>query len=115
MRIVEAWHDEETNVVYFNHDDVKTRVMDIYAVVDENMYLQSTHKDYFEAELEICEVQGGVAIGPDFLAIYDEAGEIVRWVEDEWLEDPALALNLANAVRLYYTKGPAFIRQALGK
>jgi hypothetical protein len=45
-----------------------------------------------------------VEIEADYVAIYLPNGaEIVRWVDDEWLEDPSLTITIANAVKLAYT------------
>jgi hypothetical protein len=41
-----------------------------------------------------------IEFGKDFIAIYDRHGEVVRWVMQEWIEDPSIVLSIANAVRI---------------
>lgn len=118
LEIVGALHNYETDTTILELGDEEIDIekyTDVYALVDEEGTLDSIYETYFDAELSMCQQQGGVAIGPDYLGIYDNLGEVGYWIEDEWIEEPQLTLNLANAVRLYYTKGPAFIREILGK
>ncbi len=35
--------------------------------------------------------------GKDFISIRDKKGEIVRWVMDEWVEDPSVVLSITYA------------------
>lgn len=86
-----------------------------YTIVDEYGGTYGFYPSYYDAELELCKRRGGVSIGPDYIAIYDMGEEICFWHEDEWKENPELAINLANAIRTYYVKGPAFMRQLLKK
>lgn len=52
----------------------------------------------------------------DALHIYDENGEeIVCWVEDEWIEDPTVALSMANAVHIFHTQGPEYLKTILNE
>lgn len=58
---------------------------------------------------------GGVQVEDDSVTIYDEHGEIVHWVSDEWDQDPSVTVAIANAIKLYYEKGPSAIRKLIGK
>jgi len=56
-----------------------------------------------------------VAFEGDAIALYDEEGiEIVRWVKDEWVEDPDVVLSIVNAVRLFYQDGPRAVKRVIG-
>jgi hypothetical protein len=118
-RIVNAWKDVDSDSIFLFEEDAAAQCheyADGYVIeYEENKFLFKFFKDYFDAEEYMAETYGGVTIGPDYIAIYDKGEELVRWVEDEWLEEPALAINLANAIHLYYTRGPEFIREKLGK
>jgi hypothetical protein len=54
-------------------------------------------------------------IGEDFVTISDEFGEIVHWVEDEWIEDSSVVISIAVAIRMYYEQGTDAIRSTVGK
>ncbi len=41
-----------------------------------------------------------IDIGEDYISISDRDDEIVRWVIDEWIEDPKIVLSIANAIKL---------------
>jgi len=41
-----------------------------------------------------------IEFGEDYVSISDEQGEVVRWVMQEWVEDPTVVLSIANAVRI---------------
>jgi len=41
-----------------------------------------------------------VYIRDDFISIADDEGEVVRWVRDEWLEEPDIVVTIANAINL---------------
>ena len=41
-----------------------------------------------------------VEFGQEHIALHDRKGEIVRWVMDEWVEDPSVVLSIVNAVHL---------------
>lgn len=41
-----------------------------------------------------------VEFGSDYIAICDDEGEIVRWVKDEWVENPDVVFSIANGVKL---------------
>jgi hypothetical protein len=118
-RIINAWKDAESEALYLFEEDAHREcitVVDGYVIQeDETTFLHIFFDDYFDAEEYMCEKYGGVSIGTDYIAIYDQGEELVRWVEDEWLEEPRLAINLANAINLYYTRGPQYIRERLGK
>jgi hypothetical protein len=123
MKIVEAWktsHNLAGDTTHLTEEEALSYsehgwVDEGYTIVDENNNVYGFYEDYFDAERKLCELRGGVAIGPDYIAIYDQGEEIAYWHEDEWLQEPELAINLANAVRMYYTKGPALMRELLGK
>lgn len=51
-----------------------------------------------------------VEIEYDFISISDDEGEIVRWVEDEWRDDPEIITSIANAIHLAYTRGTKVLR-----
>lgn len=54
-----------------------------------------------------------VEIDPLAICISDEDGEIVYWDRAEWEEDPDVVAVIANAVKLYYTEGPAALRRRI--
>lgn len=41
-----------------------------------------------------------VDIRTDEITISDRIGEVVKWVKDEWEEDPNIVPTIANAVKL---------------
>ncbi len=41
-----------------------------------------------------------IEFGEGFIAFFDDEGEVVRWVEDEWVDDPGVVLSIANAANL---------------
>lgn len=43
-----------------------------------------------------------VTIYQDEITISDKNGEIVKWVEDEWIEDSCIIILIANAIKLAY-------------
>lgn len=118
-KLVNAWKDVLSDAIFLFEEDAHklcAEVLDGYVIqYDENKFIHEFYEDYFDAEEAMCIKYGGVNVGSDYIAIYDQGEELVRWVEDEWLDEPALAINLVNAVHLYYTRGPAFIREKLGK
>lgn len=122
MKIVEAWRTFSTmgeeNTFLVEEDaasasEYARHYEEGYAITDEYDRIYGFYETFYDAELDLCKRQGGVAIGPNYIAIYHMGDEIAYWDEQEWLEDPKLALNLANAVRMYYTKGPEFMRKML--
>ena len=91
-----------------------------YIIYDESTGLAAEwsgdfYSDYFDALMDLVRNEGGVYIGPDCIAIYDVNEEIVYWQQDEWLEDPSVALSIANAIRMYYEEGPMAIKEAIGR
>lgn len=56
-----------------------------------------------------------IEIGEDHVTISDAQGEIVHWVEDEWIEDSAVTLAIANAIHIYHTTGPMTLRAMIAK
>lgn len=61
-------------------------------------------------------MQDRVAIEGDAVVLYDEAGtEIVRWLSDEWVEDPDVVYSIVNAVRVFYKDGPSAVRRIIGR
>lgn len=56
-----------------------------------------------------------ISIGEDHVTISDAQGEIVHWVEDEWMDDPTVTLAIANAINIYHTTGPMILRAMIGK
>lgn len=123
MKIVEAWktvYNADGDSIYLTEEEAYSNseyswVQDGYALLDEHDKIVQFFEDYFDAERHMSKIVGGVAIGQDYIAIYDQGEEIAYWTEEEWLNEPKLAINLANAIRLYYTHGPAHIRKLLGK
>lgn len=117
--IINAWKDAYSEAIYLEEDAAHEEcleVLDGYVIQDnDGVLLFKFFEDYFEAEREMCERNGGVSIGPDYIAIYDQGEEICYWQEAEWLAEPELAINLANAIRIYYTKGPQYMREILNK
>ena len=45
-------------------------------------------------------MKSGVEFGADYIAIRDKYGEFVRWVIEEWKEDPAVVIAIAKATTL---------------
>ena len=56
-----------------------------------------------------------IEFSTDGIYIHDEHGEIVSWVEDEWINDHEVVFAIANAIRLYYEEGPQALRKRIGK
>lgn len=56
-----------------------------------------------------------VDIGQDYVTISDKHGEIVHWVEDEWIEDPSVTISIASAIQIYYQQGSKELRAILDK
>jgi len=46
------------------------------------------------------EKKDNVYIRDDFISIADDEGEVVRWVRDEWLEEPDIVVTIGNAINL---------------
>ena len=57
--------------------------------------------------------QARVEIEDDYVAIFDCNGEIVRWIDDEWMDDPTIIPSIATAIALSLTKGPEELRNIL--
>jgi hypothetical protein len=55
-----------------------------------------------------------VTITKDSVTVSDSIGEIVHWIEDEWIEDPSVTTAIANAINIYYTEGPDAVRKLIG-
>jgi hypothetical protein len=118
--LVNAWKDAHEDLIFLSELDARmhcNEIIDGYVIQEsDDTFIYEFYEDYFDAERAMCEMYGGVSIGPDYIAIYDDQGEeIAYWIEDEWLNEPELAINLANAIRIYYTKGPKFMKELLGK
>lgn len=56
-----------------------------------------------------------IEFATDGIYINDEHGEIVSWVEDEWIEDSEVVFAIANAIQLYYVIGPEALRRRIGR
>lgn len=42
-----------------------------------------------------------IEFGKDYIAIYNQNNEeIVRWIKDEWIEDPDIVFSIGNAIKL---------------
>ena len=41
-----------------------------------------------------------VEVGESYILLKDEQGEIVKWVQPEWEEEPKLVPTIANAIKL---------------
>ena len=52
-----------------------------------------------------------IEINDDSIYIEDEHGEIVSWVEDEWIEDPSVIISISNAIDIYHSEGPESLRE----
>jgi hypothetical protein len=117
--LVNAWKDINSEAIYLFEDEAISSCdsyVDGYVIqFEESKFLHVFYEDYFDAEMALVQKYGGVSIGPDYIAIYDQEEELCYWQEDEWLKEPELAINLANAIRIYYTRGPAYMREVLGK
>ena len=48
-----------------------------------------------------------------YIAMFDGDQELVYWDEAEWMEDPSLAVNIANAVHIGYTQGAHAVRNII--
>jgi hypothetical protein len=60
--------------------------------------------------------EGGIAIlTVDDPEMWTEETEICSWTRSEWEEDPSVVAVIANALRIYYTMGPAMLAQTVGK
>jgi len=54
-----------------------------------------------------------INIQQDFISISDKHGEIVRWLDNEWIEDPAVTAAISNAIDIYHTKGSEYLRDII--
>lgn len=57
--------------------------------------------------------KNGIEIYPDYIAIRDYYGEIVRWLASEWEEDPSIVTAIATAINVYHADGSNALRQRL--
>jgi hypothetical protein len=55
-----------------------------------------------------------VDIEDEQISLSDEAGEIVSWVDTEWIEESSVAAVIARYIVLGFEEGPAAIRLAVG-
>lgn len=55
-------------------------------------------------------VVSGVQVTSDSVTVFDENGEIVHWISDEWEDDPSLTIPIANAINIYYAEGSHVLR-----
>ena len=55
----------------------------------------------------------GVIVEEDSVTIYENGVEIVHWVIDEIAEDAAVALSIANAIRIYYEEGVTALKNRI--
>lgn len=120
MKIVEAYKitDHNGSKIKLINDygyDEYINVEEGYTLIGTDGATTTFYEDYFDAERSLCEIEGGVSIGPDYVTIFDQGEEIAHWIEDEWMQEPELATTIANAIRMYYVKGPAYMRQLLNK
>ncbi len=59
---------------------------------------------------------GLVTLAYDAVYIHDPHGnEIVMWIQDEWEEDPSVAMAIANAVAIALTKGVEEVARIVGR
>lgn len=57
-----------------------------------------------------------IRIDPDMVIICDDNDEeIVAWTENEWIEDPTVTIAIANAIHMFYTEGPEYLRACLAE
>jgi hypothetical protein len=57
-----------------------------------------------------------VELAEDSIHIHDEHGkEVVMWIQDEWIDDPSVVLSIANAICIFYEKGPDAIKELIGR
>lgn len=56
-----------------------------------------------------------VVLDSDSVSLRDGEDELVMWDQQEWVEDPALVLNIVNAVQIGYTEGADGVRRILSQ
>lgn len=49
------------------------------------------------------------------IIISDDQGEIVSWVDDEWIKEPEIIPSILYAMKLYYEQGPETLRSIIGR
>lgn len=55
-----------------------------------------------------------IIIDAQEITINDRKGnEIVKWVDDEWIEDPSVTVSIANAINIIYTEGEDTLKQTI--
>ncbi|MEU1159193.1 hypothetical protein ABZ369_40320 [Streptomyces sp. NPDC005918] len=54
-----------------------------------------------------------VVLDADSIYLSDDEGEIVMWTQSEWVDDPELVLNIANAISIGYQYGAAAVRSCI--
>lgn len=119
--VKEVWYqtDEQGNLTFLTDDIHETNLSDKkgYVIVNEenpeSVSAKSIYDDYFEATYMMALIYNGVAIGPDYVVICHDGEELVYWNQTEWVEEPLVVRSMANAIRLYYEKGPNHIRMLL--
>jgi len=68
----------------------------------------------FEADVEEFAPKPGAYVSENKIEIYDEEGEeIISWEAEVWEADPSILPEIANAIRLVFTKGPAEVKNKL--
>jgi hypothetical protein len=57
---------------------------------------------------------GWVIVEEDDVQIRDDEGtEVVKWIEQEWIEDPAVVGSIVNAVSIALTKGAKEVKRMI--
>lgn len=128
--IKEAWTSTQEDGMYGNvyesievlesFEGKETNVAQGYIIIDERTGLcpewsSDYYDDYFDALEDLTFKEGGVYVGPDCIAIYGVEKELVYWHQDEWLEDPTVAVSIANAIRIYYEEGAQTLLEVIGR
>lgn len=54
-------------------------------------------------------------ISDECIVLWDGTEELVYWDRQEWIDDPALCVSIANAVKIGYTQGADAVRTILAK
>lgn len=55
----------------------------------------------------------GVHWTDESVHICDEKGEIVMWHKDEWVQDPSVVFVIVNAIDMFHSRGPTYMRRLM--
>lgn len=106
---IEDWDSELRRQWTAFGETVKAAVEDV-----PRAYLTSIYANEFENR-ESAETTFTVKVDGESIHLMDGENEIVMWDQQEWVEDPALVLAIANAIDIGHREGPDGLRARLAE